>query len=223
MFITPGGRVGWQCDGCGEERGWRLWPTSGIFCKVFLIYGWSVFSYSTCLSVFQGFQLAHSLGGGTGSGLGTLLISKVAIMGFLNLCICGMHWFSINIMLIFLWSDNRGIFLSSDNRGIPRPDHRHLLGVSITQGWYKNVWTGWTPVWTLHDIAWWTPALENAWYCMILHDIAWYYMILHDEHLFWMFNAKKSRLLSHLRCLTQWWSLTMPPFLSIRYHQPQWL
>jgi tubulin beta len=25
----------------------------------------------------QGFQLAHSLGGGTGSGLGTLLISKI--------------------------------------------------------------------------------------------------------------------------------------------------
>ena len=30
--------------------------------------------------VFQGFQLAHSLGGGTGSGLGTLLISKVALV-----------------------------------------------------------------------------------------------------------------------------------------------
>ena len=27
--------------------------------------------------MFQGFQLAHSLGGGTGSGMGTLLISKV--------------------------------------------------------------------------------------------------------------------------------------------------
>lgn len=26
---------------------------------------------------FQGFQLTHSLGGGTGSGMGTLLISKV--------------------------------------------------------------------------------------------------------------------------------------------------
>ena len=27
--------------------------------------------------VFQGFQLTHSLGGGTGSGMGTLLISKI--------------------------------------------------------------------------------------------------------------------------------------------------
>ena len=30
-----------------------------------------------CLSFFQGFQLTHSLGGGTGSGMGTLLISKI--------------------------------------------------------------------------------------------------------------------------------------------------
>lgn len=29
------------------------------------------------LCEFTGFQLAHSLGGGTGSGLGTLLISKI--------------------------------------------------------------------------------------------------------------------------------------------------
>lgn len=29
------------------------------------------------LSLTQGFQLAHSLGGGTGSGMGTLLISKI--------------------------------------------------------------------------------------------------------------------------------------------------
>ena len=28
----------------------------------------------------QGFQLTHSLGGGTGSGMGTLLLSKVCIM-----------------------------------------------------------------------------------------------------------------------------------------------
>ena len=34
---------------------------------------------NVCMIIVQGFQLAHSLGGGTGSGLGTLLISKVAI------------------------------------------------------------------------------------------------------------------------------------------------
>lgn len=27
--------------------------------------------------IFQGFQLTHSLGGGTGSGMGTLLIAKI--------------------------------------------------------------------------------------------------------------------------------------------------
>ena len=31
----------------------------------------------------QGFQLTHSLGGGTGSGMGTLLISKVKLLAFL--------------------------------------------------------------------------------------------------------------------------------------------
>ena len=31
----------------------------------------------TNLEYFQGFQLTHSLGGGTGSGMGTLLISKI--------------------------------------------------------------------------------------------------------------------------------------------------
>lgn len=31
----------------------------------------------SCCVDFQGFQLTHSLGGGTGSGMGTLLISKI--------------------------------------------------------------------------------------------------------------------------------------------------
>ena len=30
-----------------------------------------------CCDCLQGFQLTHSLGGGTGSGMGTLLISKI--------------------------------------------------------------------------------------------------------------------------------------------------
>ena len=34
----------------------------------------------------QGFQLVHSLGGGTGSGMGTLLISKVCV------CVCVCVW-----------------------------------------------------------------------------------------------------------------------------------
>lgn len=29
------------------------------------------------MSVFQGFQLIHSIGGGTGSGMGTLLLTKI--------------------------------------------------------------------------------------------------------------------------------------------------
>ena len=33
--------------------------------------------YNAFVCVVQGFQLTHSLGGGTGSGLGTLLISKI--------------------------------------------------------------------------------------------------------------------------------------------------
>ena len=33
--------------------------------------------YHSQFLVFQGFQLTHSLGGGTGSGMGTLLISKI--------------------------------------------------------------------------------------------------------------------------------------------------
>merc|ERR1712240_974872 len=32
---------------------------------------------TSCLDSLQGFQLTHSLGGGTGSGMGTLLISKI--------------------------------------------------------------------------------------------------------------------------------------------------
>jgi hypothetical protein len=37
---------------------------------------WLPFGGCDCL---QGFQLCHSLGGGTGAGMGTLLISKVSV------------------------------------------------------------------------------------------------------------------------------------------------
>ena len=37
-------------------------------------------SHAGC-DCLQGFQLCHSLGGGTGAGMGTLLISKVGAVG----------------------------------------------------------------------------------------------------------------------------------------------
>ena len=63
---------------------WEKCSMSKVVLSLFL----SIICYSlpffltpnVCMIIFvQGFQLAHSLGGGTGSGLGTLLISKVAI------------------------------------------------------------------------------------------------------------------------------------------------
>ena len=52
-----------------------------LYCYSYSYCGCNCYcDYSHYMTVFQGFQLAHSLGGGTGSGLGTLLISKVALV-----------------------------------------------------------------------------------------------------------------------------------------------
>ena len=78
---------------------------------------------NVCMIIFvQGFQLAHSLGGGTGSGLGTLLISKVAIDSLVGVGSLAMLIFS-NITIAL-----------SDNRRVPGPYHSHLFGLAITQG-----------------------------------------------------------------------------------------
>ena len=59
----------------------------------------------------QGFQLCHSLGGGTGSGMGTLLISKIreeypdrimntfSVVPSPKVCTCTANYFSCNIII----------------------------------------------------------------------------------------------------------------------------
>ena len=75
---------------------------------------------SDCL---QGFQVTHSLGGGTGSGMGTLLISKSEPK-------CRMTVMTLHC--IFPYQLTSYPFCSP--RGVPRQDDAHLLGRPLSQG-----------------------------------------------------------------------------------------
>jgi len=94
-----------------------------------------------CCDCLQGFQLTHSLGGGTGSGMGTLLISKIReeypdriMLTFsivpspkVKLPIC---LFSPYLMLCFV---NSFVIMNNDNYNLsaivprPRPAQPTLL------------------------------------------------------------------------------------------------
>lgn len=80
---------------CGKKVKYRVAMRYTTSCcndvKFIILNGWHILSvcYHSIFYIFhitfqaedcdclQGFQLAHSLGGGTGSGMGTLLISKI--------------------------------------------------------------------------------------------------------------------------------------------------
>ena len=67
----------------------------------------------------QGFQLVHALGGGTGSGLGTLLINKIRFYSSYTFIYRAL----VNILLIV-----------PIQRGIPRQDHEHIFCDAVPQG-----------------------------------------------------------------------------------------
>ena len=88
---------------------------------------------------------------------------KGGIMGFLNLCICGMDWFSINNNFCDQITEEYPDRITATYSVSPSPK----VDLKICVNGLMN---------------WWTPGLDIPWNCMILHD----------EHLVWIFNAKKS-------------------------------
>ncbi|GJR52370.1 tubulin beta-2 chain-like protein [Tanacetum coccineum] len=65
------------CQGVGREG--RYWELRGWirYVGVWLMWDYCIISTLGMIMNLPGFQVCHSLGGGTGSGMGTLLISKI--------------------------------------------------------------------------------------------------------------------------------------------------
>ena len=78
--------------------------------------------------VLQGFQITHSMGGGTGSGMGECCTSSF-------MCKFLFESTSLGLTLgYFLYRTNRNPVGLKDPRGVPRSHYEHVLGCPVAKG-----------------------------------------------------------------------------------------